>query len=86
MLQRHILPTGMAVANSDGAPFDISHICASGNVTVTCVATSRPSGRIAFFPHASLTQPTISPRTVLGDDPVLYRPDPYTARHEVRNE
>src|SRR4051812_49145792 len=33
MLQRHLLPTGMAAfpANSDGVPFDCSHVYASGN-------------------------------------------------------
>jgi Mn-containing catalase len=49
MLHRHILSTGMAAypANSDGVPFDMSHIYASGNVAADmyCNVAAEATGR-----------------------------------------
>lgn len=49
MLQRHILSTGMAAypANSDGVPFDMSHIYASGNLAADmfCNIAAEATGR-----------------------------------------
>ena len=50
MLQRHILSTGMAAypANSDGVPFDMSHIYASGNIAADmyCNVAAEATGRV----------------------------------------
>ncbi len=50
MLQRHILSTGMAAypANSDGVPFDMSHIYASGNLAADmyCNVAAESTGRV----------------------------------------
>jgi Mn-containing catalase len=50
MLQRHILSTGMAAfpANSDGVPFDMSHIYASGNLAADMYANvaAEATGRV----------------------------------------
>ena len=50
MLQRHILSTGMAAypANSDGMPFDMSHIYASGNLAADmyCNIAAETTGRV----------------------------------------
>ncbi len=50
MLQRHILSTGMAAfpANSDGVPFDMSHIYASGNLAADmfCNIAAESTGRV----------------------------------------
>ena len=50
MLQRHILSTGMAAypANSDGVPFDMSHIYASGNLAADmyCNVAAETTGRV----------------------------------------
>ena len=50
MLQRHILSTGMAAypANSDGVPFDMSHIYASGNLAADmyCNVAAEATGRV----------------------------------------
>jgi Mn-containing catalase len=49
MLQRHILSTGLAAypANSDGVPFDCSHIYASGNIVADmyCNIAAEATGR-----------------------------------------
>ncbi|WP_040620056.1 manganese catalase family protein [Rhodovulum sp. PH10] len=49
MLQRHILSTGLAAfpANSDGVPFDCSHIYASGNIVADmyCNVAAEATGR-----------------------------------------
>ena len=49
MLQRHVLSTGMAAypANSDGVPFDMSHIYASGNLAADmyCNVAAEATGR-----------------------------------------
>lgn len=49
MLHRHILSTGMAAfpANSDGVPFDCSHIYASGNLAADmyCNVAAESTGR-----------------------------------------
>ncbi len=49
MLQQHILSTGMAAypANSDGVPFDMSHIYASGNLAADmyCNVAAEATGR-----------------------------------------
>jgi hypothetical protein len=49
MLQRHILSTGMAAfpANSDGVPFDMSHVYASGNLVgdMYCNVAAEATGR-----------------------------------------
>lgn len=49
MLQRHILSTGLAAypANSDGVPFDCSHIYASGNLAADmfCNIAAEATGR-----------------------------------------
>src|SRR3954466_12752477 len=49
MLQRHILSTGMAAfpANSDGVPFDCSHVYASGNLAADmyCNVAAEATGR-----------------------------------------
>jgi Mn-containing catalase len=49
MLQRHILSTGMAAfpANSDGLPFDCSHVYASGNLAADmyCNVAAEATGR-----------------------------------------
>jgi len=49
MLHRHILSTGMAAfpANSDGVPFDCSHIYASGNLAADmyCNVAAEATGR-----------------------------------------
>ncbi len=50
MLQRHVLSTGMAAypANSDGMPFDMSHIYASGNLAADmyCNIAAEATGRV----------------------------------------
>jgi Mn-containing catalase len=50
MLQRHILSTGLAAypANSDGVPFDMSHIYASGNLVADmyCNIAAESTGRV----------------------------------------
>src|SRR3954462_11759394 len=50
MLQRHLLSTGMAAfpANSDGVPFDCSHVYASGNLAADMFAnvTAESAGRV----------------------------------------
>jgi len=50
MLQRHLLSTGMAAfpANSDGVPFDCSHVYASGNLAADMFAnvTAESTGRV----------------------------------------
>lgn len=50
MLQRHILSSGMAAmpVNSDGAPFDCSHVYASGNLAADMYAnvTAEATGRV----------------------------------------
>jgi Mn-containing catalase len=50
MLQRHVLSTGMAAfpANSDGVPFDMSHIYASGNLAADmyCNVAAESTGRV----------------------------------------
>ncbi|MBR0664463.1 catalase [Roseomonas hellenica] len=50
MLQRHILSTGLAAlpANSDGLPFDCSHVYASGNLAADMYAnvTAEATGRV----------------------------------------
>jgi Mn-containing catalase len=50
MLQRHLLSTGMAAypANSDGVPFDCSHIYASGNLAADMFANvaAEATGRV----------------------------------------
>jgi len=50
MLQRHLLSTGMAAfpANSDGVPFDCSHVYASGNLAADMYAnvTAESTGRV----------------------------------------
>ena len=49
MLQRHVLSTGLAAypANSDGVPFDCSHIYASGNIVADmyCNVAAEATGR-----------------------------------------
>jgi Mn-containing catalase len=49
MLQRHVLSTGLAAlpANSDGVPFDCSHIYASGNLVADmyCNVAAESTGR-----------------------------------------
>jgi Mn-containing catalase len=49
MLHRHLLSTGMAAypANSDGVPFDMSHIYASGNLAADmyCNVAAEATGR-----------------------------------------
>ena len=50
MLQRHILSTGLAAfpANSEGVPFDMSHIYASGNLAADmyCNVAAESTGRV----------------------------------------
>lgn len=50
MLHRHVLSTGMAAypANSDGVPFDMSHIYASGNIAADmyCNVAAEATGRV----------------------------------------
>ena len=50
MLHRHVLSTGMAAypANSDGVPFDMSHIYASGNLAADmyCNVAAESTGRV----------------------------------------
>ncbi len=50
MLHRHILSTGMSAypANSDGVPFDMSHIYASGNLAADmyCNVAAETTGRV----------------------------------------
>ncbi len=50
MLHRHILSTGLAAypANSDGVPFDMSHIYASGNIAADmyCNVAAESTGRV----------------------------------------
>ncbi|MCQ8240212.1 manganese catalase family protein [Rhizosaccharibacter radicis] len=50
MLHRHLLSTGMAAypANSDGVPFDMSHIYASGNLAADmyCNVAAETTGRV----------------------------------------
>src|SRR5579875_3309690 len=50
MLQRHLLSTGLAAypANSDGVPFDMSHIYASGNLAADmfCNIAAESTGRV----------------------------------------
>jgi len=53
MLHRHVLSTGMAAypANSDGVPFDMSHIYASGNVAADmyCNVAAESTGRVLAY-------------------------------------
>ena len=50
MLHRHLLSTGMAAfpANSEGVPFDMSHIYASGNISADmyCNVAAESTGRV----------------------------------------
>ena len=50
MLHRHVLSTGMAAfpANSEGVPFDMSHIYASGNLAADmyCNIAAESTGRV----------------------------------------
>jgi Mn-containing catalase len=50
MLHRHLLSTGMSAypANSDGVPFDMSHIYASGNLAADmyCNVAAETTGRV----------------------------------------
>jgi Mn-containing catalase len=50
MLQRHVLSTGLSAfpANSDGVPFDMSHIYASGNLAADmyCNVAAETTGRV----------------------------------------
>lgn len=50
MLHRHLLSTGMAAfpANSDGVPFNMSHIYASGNIAADmyCNVAAESTGRV----------------------------------------
>lgn len=50
MLHRHLLSTGMAAfpANSEGVPFDMSHIYASGNLSADmyCNVAAESTGRV----------------------------------------
>ena len=50
MLHRHLLSTGMSAypANSDGVPFDMSHIYASGNLAADmyCNVAAESTGRV----------------------------------------
>jgi Mn-containing catalase len=50
MLHRHLLSTGMSAypANSDGVPFDMSHIYASGNLAADmyCNVAAEATGRV----------------------------------------
>ena len=50
MLHRHLLSTGLAAypANSDGVPFDMSHIYASGNLVADmyCNVAAETTGRV----------------------------------------
>jgi len=50
MLHRHLLSTGLAAypANSDGVPFDMSHIYASGNLAgdMYCNVAAESTGRV----------------------------------------
>ncbi|MCB8838911.1 manganese catalase family protein [Aurantimonas sp. VKM B-3413] len=50
MLHRHVLSTGLAAypANSDGVPFDMSHIYASGNLAADmyCNVAAESTGRV----------------------------------------
>lgn len=50
MLHRHLLSTGMAAfpANSEGVPFDMSHIYASGNIAADmyCNVAAESTGRV----------------------------------------
>ena len=50
MLHRHVLSTGMSAypANSDGVPFDMSHIYASGNIAADmyCNVAAETTGRV----------------------------------------
>ncbi len=50
MLQRHVLSTGLSAfpANSDGVPFNMSHIYASGNIAADmyCNVAAESTGRV----------------------------------------
>ena len=60
MLHRHLLSTGMAAfpANSDGVPFDMSHIYASGNLAVDmyCNVAAETTGRVLAVRLFNATQ------------------------------
>jgi len=60
MLHRHILSTGMAAypANSDGVPFDMSHIYASGNLAADmyCNVAAETTGRVLAVRLFNATQ------------------------------
>ena len=60
MLQRHVLSTGMAAypANSDGVPFDMSHIYASGNLAADmyCNVAAETTGRVLAVRLFNATQ------------------------------
>ncbi len=60
MLQRHLLSTGMAAypANSDGVPFDMSHIYASGNLAADmyCNVAAESTGRVLAVRLYNATQ------------------------------
>ena len=60
MLHRHVLSTGMAAfpANSDGVPFDMSHIYASGNLAADmyCNVAAETTGRVLAVRLFNATQ------------------------------
>lgn len=60
MLHRHVLSTGMAAypANSDGVPFDMSHIYASGNLAADmyCNVAAESTGRVLAVRLYNATQ------------------------------
>ena len=60
MLHRHLLSTGMAAypANSDGVPFDMSHIYASGNLAADmyCNVAAESTGRVLAVRLYNATQ------------------------------
>ncbi len=60
MLHRHLLSTGMAAypANSDGVPFDMSHIYASGNLAADmyCNVAAESTGRVLAVRLFNATQ------------------------------
>jgi len=62
MLHRHVLSTGMAAfpANSDGVPFDMSHIYASGNLAADmyCNVAAESTGRVLAVRLFNATQDT----------------------------
>ena len=60
MLHRHLLSTGMAAfpANSEGVPFDMSHIYASGNLAADmyCNVAAESTGRVLAVRLFNATQ------------------------------